>query len=91
MTGELLPPTAQSHITESLVEAQAVEPLQDSAGVSALHEQEVLVTHGSRRHYGDDECPGQRGESWGLCDVHRQICHLTLLKPARPTSQVRGR
>lgn len=49
MAGELLPPTAQSHITEGVVEPQAVKALQDCVGVPGLHKQVVLGALGGRR------------------------------------------
>lgn len=43
MAGELLASTAQGHITEGVVEPQAVEALQDGVGVPGLHKQVVLL------------------------------------------------
>ncbi len=43
MAGELLSPTAQGHITESVVEPQAVQALEDSVGMLGLHKQVVLA------------------------------------------------
>ena len=37
MTGELLSPTAQDHITESSVESQTVQALYELAGMFVLH------------------------------------------------------
>lgn len=47
MAGELLSSTAKSHITEGVVEPQAVEALQDSVGVPGLHKQVVLAAQRS--------------------------------------------
>ena len=66
MTGELLPPTAQSDVTEGVVEPQAVEALQDSVGVSGLHEQVVLVALGGR---------GSGGGGGGGTDVLLDLEH----------------
>lgn len=55
MAGELLPTTAQGHITEGVVEAQAVEALQDSVGVPGFHEQVVLAARRGRRGGGSDD------------------------------------
>ena len=47
MAGDLLSSTAQSHITEGVVEPQAIEALQDSVGMSGLHKQVVLAAQRS--------------------------------------------
>lgn len=52
MTGKLLSSATQRHVTEGVVEPQAVEALQDSAGVSALHKQVVLAAEGGCRKGG---------------------------------------
>lgn len=53
MAGELLSSTAQGHITEGVVEPQAVEALEDSVGVPGLHEQVVLAAQRGWRSGGD--------------------------------------
>lgn len=49
MAGELLAPTTQGDVTESVVEPQAVEALQNSVGVSGFHKQVVLTALGDWR------------------------------------------
>lgn len=52
MAGELLTPAAQSHVTEGVVQPQAVQALQDGAGVPGLHKQVVLAVQGGQRSGG---------------------------------------
>lgn len=55
MAGELLPSTAQGHVTEGVVEPQAVEALQDGVGVPGLHKQVVLAARRDWRGGSSDD------------------------------------
>lgn len=103
MAGELLPPTAQGHITEGVVEPQAVQALQDSVGVPGLHEQVVLAAQWGCRSGGGG---GGGGGGAGVLldregDVHRgqqpgvdfdDFSHVSLLhaNPGRQNKTVRA-
>lgn len=66
MAGELLSSTAQSHITEGVVEPQAVEALQDSVGVPGLHKQVVLAAQRSWSSCSSDGTDILRNRDGGI-------------------------
>lgn len=68
MAGELLSTAAQGHITEGVVEPQAVEALQDGAGVPGLHEQVVLAAR-----CGCGGCGGGDGDRGRILDLEGEV------------------
>lgn len=101
MAGELLSSAAQGHITEGVVEPQAVQALQDSVGVPGLHEQVVLAAQRGCRSGGggggggvgvllDREGDVYRGQQPGV--DFDDFSHVSLLQanPGRQNKTVRA-